>query len=458
MKDLDQPLIGPIGPAMLDVFVERRPIAGLRPAGRQSRHHPARQIAALKAGIAEFGFIIPIVLNAEGRIIAGVARVEAAKALGMADVPCVVAHHLTPEQQRAFVIADNRLSELGAWNREVLRFELDELAGLELDFSLELTAFSLPEIEAIRFGVGQSDPGEDDVPRLESEAVSRVGDLWRLGDHRLLVGDATSAEALDRLLTGEEVRAVFTDPPYNVVIEGNASPSKAHGEFVQASGEMSDEEFTAFLAKVTGQIARVLIDGGLGYVCMDWRHMTHVLAAAKAADLALLNLCVWDKGWGGMGSFYRSQHELIFVLKKGAAPNVNTIQLGKNGRNRPNVWSYEGVTGFGADKARERAMHPTVKPLALVKDALLDCSMKGEVVLDLFAGSGTTLIAAEKVGRRARLMELDPKYADVTIRRWQAVSGKEAVHEGLALTFRTLSFGRPQTGLPPARVRVRVDA
>jgi DNA modification methylase len=221
---------------------------------------------------------------------------------------------------------------------------------------------------------------------------------------------------------------------------------------------MSDAEFTAFLTKAAVQVARVLVDGGLAYVCMDWRHMAHVLAAAEAAELALLNLCVWDKGYGGMGSFYRSQHEFVFVLKKGRAANVNTIQLGKNGRDRPNVWSYEGVSGFGADKARERAMHPTVKPLALVKDALLDCTTKGDVVLDLFGGSGTTLVAAETAGRRARVMELDPKYADVIIRRWEAMSGKEATHEALGLTFRSLSFGRPEKTPPPARVRVRVAA
>ena len=453
----DQGLAGPIGSTLLDLFVERRSIAGLRPAGRQSRHHPARQIAALKAGIDEFGFIIPIVVNGEGKVIAGNARVEAAKALGMKDVPCVVVDHLTAEQQRAFVIADNRLCELGSWNREALQLELDELSCLELDFSLDLTGFSLPEIEAIRFGVGEADAGDDDLPEPSEETVSRVGDCWLLGDHRLLVADATSLEALDRLLAGEAVRAVFTDPPYNVVIEGNASPSGAHGEFVQASGEMTDDEFTAFLSQAMAQIDRVLVDGGLAYVCMDWRHMAHVLAAAGSAKLTLLNLCVWDKGYGGMGSFYRSQHELVFVLKKGKAANTNRIQLGKNGRNRPNVWSYEGVTGFGANKARERAMHPTVKPLALVKDAL-DCSAKGEIILDLFGGSGTTLIAAEKTGRRARVMELDPKYADVIIRRWQAMSGKEAVHEGFGLTFHALGFGRPEACRPLARVRVRVAA
>ena len=263
------------------------------------------------------------------------------------------------------------------------------MAELDLDFSLDLTGFSLPEIDAIRFGVGDSAAGEDEIPAVHADAVSRRGDLWALGEHRLLVDDATSPEALDRLLAGEVVRSVFTDAPYNVPIEGHVTSSKAHGRFIMGDGEMSDAEFTAFLEAVCRQIERALIDGGIAYFCMDWRHMRHVLDAVEAAGLNLLNLCVWDKRAGGMGSFYRSRHELVFVLKKGKAVHLNTVELGKNGRNRANVWAYEGVNGFGADKAREREMHPTVKPLALVKDALLDSSKKGDVVLDLFGGSGT---------------------------------------------------------------------
>ena len=438
----------------LDLHIEQRPIAELRAVGRKARHHDKRQLAGIKASITQFGFVSPVLIDQSGRILAGNARLEAAKALGMTTVPAVVIDHLTPAEQRAFVLADNRLAELGSWNKEALKLELEELSLLELDFDLDITGFSMPEIEAIRFGVGESDPADDDLPEVKADVVSQVGDVWRLGEHRLLVGDATSPEALVRLLEGDQVRVVFTDPPYNVIIEGNASPSGAHGEFVQASGEMSDAEFTDFLTKALQQISLALTDGGLAYVCMDWRHMAHVLAAADATGLTLLNLCVWDKGSGGMGSFYRSQHELVFVLKKGTAASVNTIQLGKNGRNRPNVWSYEGVTGFGADKARERQMHPTVKPLALVKDALLDASKKGEVVLELFGGSGTTLIAAEKAGRRCRMLELDPKYADVIIRRWEAMSGQEAIHEVHGVSFQTLSFGRPEASLPPARVRL----
>jgi DNA modification methylase len=313
----------------------------------------------------------------------------------------------------------------------------------------------MPEIEAIRFGVGDAEPGDDDLPDLQPETVSRLGDAWSLGDHRLIVGDATSRDVLNRLLAGDQVRVVHTDPPFNDQIEGHVTSSKRHGEFLQASGEMTDAEFTSFLTTVMGQCATALVDGGLAYVCMDWRHMTNVLAAAEAAGLTLINLCVWDKGVAGMGSFYRSQHELVFLLKKGKAAHENTVQLGKHGRNRSNVWAYAGVRGFGADKARERDMHPTVKPLALVKDALLDSSRKGDLVLDLFGGSGTTLVAAEKIGRRCRMVELDPKYADVIIRRWEAMSGQEAVHEALGLSFRAVSFGRPEAALPPARLGMR---
>ncbi|HEX3918853.1 MAG TPA: DNA methyltransferase [Caulobacteraceae bacterium] len=441
----------------LALRIEYVPITDLRPAGRQARHHNARQLAAIKKSISQFGFIDPVVTYSYQRILAGNARIEVAKSLGMTTIPCVAVDHMSPEEQRAYVLADNRLAELGSWNKEVLALELEELATFDLDFSLDVTGFSLPEIEAIRFGVGDADPGDDDIPEAKPESVSRLGDVWRLGDHRLLVGSATDPAAVARLLSGDEVRVVFTDPPYNVPVEGHVTSSRGHGEFVQASGEMSDAEFTSFLTQVMEASAAALCDGGIAFVCMDWRHMTNVLAAAEAAGLAQINHCVWDKGSPGMGSLYRSQHELVFVLKKGKAAHLNAVQLGKNGRNRSNVWSYPGVSGFGADKARERAMHPTVKPLALVKDALLDVSNKGDLVLDLFGGSGTTLMAAEKSGRRCRMMELDPKYADVIIRRWEALSGKEAAHEALGQSWRTLSFGRPHA-CPPARVRVRVGA
>ncbi len=440
----DTKAAAPIG--SLDLHIEQRPVAELKPAGRRARYNSKRQLAGIEASIRQFGFVSPVLIDSKGRLLAGVARVEVARRLGMTTVPAVVIDHLTPEEQRAFVLADNRLAELGDWNREVLQLELDELAQLDLDFSLEVTGFTLPEIEAIRFGVGGADPGDDDVPAPQETFVSQLGDVWRLGQHKLIVGSATEPAVLERLLAGDQVRVVFTDPPYNVPVQGHVTSSKAHGEFVEGSGEMSDAEFTGFLTRVMQQSANALDDGGLAYVCMDWRHMANVLAAAEATDLTLINLCVWDKGTGGMGSFYRSQHELVFVLKKGKAGHLNTVELGRNGRNRTNVWAYEGVSGFGVDKAREREMHPTVKPLALVQDALLDCTKKGDVVLDLFGGSGTTLIAAEKTRRRCRMTELDPRYADVIIRRWEAISGQEAVHEDLGLSFRTLSFGRPQIG------------
>jgi DNA modification methylase len=440
----DDPTAAPAAIRASELAIEQRPIADLKPFGRKARHHPPRQMAAIKESLTAFGFVSPVLIDAKGRILAGNARIEAAKALGLTQVPAVVVDHLTAEEKRAYVLADNRLAELGAWNREVLKLELEELSLLELDFSLEATGFSLPEIEAITLGAGPGSAAEDEIPKPPVRPVSQVGDLWRLGDHRLLVGDATSEAVLDRLMAGELARMVFTDPPYNVPIQGHVTGSKAHGAFVQACGEMSDAEFTSFLTAVCGQAARVLVEGGLAFVCMDWRHMAHVLEAAKAVQLAQINHCVWDKGTAGMGSLYRSQHELIFVLRKGGAPHLNNVALGRNGRNRSNVWSYPGVNGFGADKAREREMHPTVKPLALVKDAILDVTKKGEVVLDLFGGSGTTLIAAEVSGRRARLTELDPRYADVIIKRWEGVSGAEAVHAVSGQTWRALSLSRAQ--------------
>jgi len=426
--------------------IETWPLERLKPYGRQSRHHPPRQLTKIADSIRRFGFVSPVLIDSEGRVLAGMARIAAAKSVGLSEVPAVLVDHLSPEERRAFVLADNRLAELGSWNKEALKLELDELASLDLDFDLEPTGFTLPEIDAIRFGVGDSASGDDAVPDVRSETVSRVGDVWDLGPHRLVVGDATSPAVLQTLLEAGQVRTVFTDPPYNVPIEGHVTSSKAHGRFVMGDGEMSDGEFTAFLVRTFEQIDRALVDGGIAYVCMDWRHMQNVLEAAAAIKLALINLCCWDKGAGGMGSFYRSQHELVFVLKKGKAAHLNTVELGKNGRNRSNVWSYPGVNGFGSDKAREREMHPTVKPLALVKDAILDSSKKGDLVLDLFGGSGTTLMAADQAGRRARLTELDPKYADVTIRRWEAASGQEARHTASGVTFRKLSFERRGAG------------
>jgi len=335
-------------------------------AGRGACRIPLQPVATRRPGRGA-GYLA----TAPGAALAGNARVEAARLLKWDFVPCIQASHLTAAQKRAFVIAENRLGELASWDNDVLRIEFQELIELKSDFSLEITGFTEPQIDAIVLsGVGGSERG-DKAPAPPADPVSRVGDLWILGDHRLLCGDATDQDVVARLMNGVEARSVFTDAPYNVPVAGHITSGGKHGEFVMASGEMTDEEFTAFLTRVFERIVGALTPGGLAYFAMDWRHMKHTLDAAEAAGAELLNLCVWDKKSGGMGSFYRSRHELVFLFRKTGGSHVNRIQLGSNGRNRANVWAYDGVNGFGAGKAKARELHPTVKPLALVRDATL---------------------------------------------------------------------------------------
>jgi DNA modification methylase len=259
--------------------------------------------------------------------------------------------------------------------------------------------------------------------------VTRPGDLWSIGRHRLICGDATKPEAYSQLLEGAQAQMVFTDPPYNVPIRGHicGRDQTRHDDFAMAAGEMTEAEYTAFLASALANLARQSADGAIHFICMDWRHMFELLTAARGIYSELKNLCVWAKTNAGMGSFYRSQHELVFVFKVGSGCHINNIELGRHGRHRSNLWTYAGLNSFGKDRASELALHPTVKPVALVKDAILDASKRGGIVLDVFAGSGTTLVAAEKVGRRGYGIELDPGYCDVIVERVAAASGHEAI-------------------------------
>lgn len=319
---------------------------------------------------------------------------------------------------------------------------------MDLSFSLELTGFSSAKIDSIVFGGESAHRSGDAIPALPDQIVSRRGDLWLLGESRLLCADATAPASFETLLAGEKVRVIITDGPYNVEIAGHVTSGGKHGEFVMASGEMSDDEFTDFETKVMERSLEALIGGGLLYFFMDWRHMKHTLAAAERVGLELLNLLVWVKGAGGMGSFYRSGHELVFLFRKRGASHLNRVELGKHGRNRTNVWTYEGVNGFGDGKAKAREMHPTVKPWVMIKDAILDCTAKGDAVLDLFSGSGTTIIAAEQSGRRGFATELDPRYVDVGVIRWQEFTGREARLASTGQTFREVRAERARLSNP----------
>lgn len=398
----------------------------LKPRATNPRVHPKKQIEQLKRSIQAFGFVRPVLLDGSDGIIAGHGSTLAAIELGMPDIPTVRVDHLTAEEIRAYVIADNRLAEDAGWDRQLLALELKELS---LNFDLTLTGFELPEVDLLLGELEAETDAADEIPEVDPKqpAVSRIGDLWQIGQHVLLCGDSTKRESFDALLRGAKAQAVFTDAPYNVRIAGNVSGlgKAVHSEFAMASGEMSQEEFTGFLTTVFGHLAASSIDGSLHYICMDWRHMREVLDSAGAYS-ELKNLCVWAKTNAGMGSLYRSQHELVFVFKHGTASHINNVELGRFGRNRSNVWTYAGVNTFGKERDAELAMHPTVKPVALVADAILDCSHRGEIVLDAFAGSGSTLIAAEKTGRRGFGIEIDPHYADTIMRRFKKVYGIDA--------------------------------
>jgi DNA modification methylase len=419
----------------------------LKSAVRNPRTHSPKQVDQIAASIRQFGFNNPVLLDDEDRIIAGHGRVAAAKRLKLSEVPVIRLSHLSPAQRRAYALADNRLAELAGWDESLLALELQELSVLEVDFELEITGFEGAELDGylgLAVADGELDPELDQIPEAAGPAVSRPGDRWILGEHVVLCGDARDPAAYAALMAGDQARMVFTDPPYNVAIDGNVGGKGriARREFVMASGEMSEAEFTTFLTEAHTAMTSVLVDGAIVFSCMDWRHIGEQLAALKAAQLTLKNLVIWNKTNAGMGQFYRSQHELVFVTKHGRAKHTNNFGLGETGRHRPNVWTYPGVNTFRRGRDEELALHPTVKPVALVADAILDVSRRGEIVLDPFGGSGTTLIAAERTGRRARLMELDPLYVDAICRRFQAITGVEAVLEGTGQGFAAVAAER----------------
>jgi len=415
------------------IEVDQLPVASLRPYPRNARTHSQKQIAQIAASIRTFGFNNPVLIDEDGVIIAGHGRVAAAKTLGLDTVPVIRLDHMSEAQKRAYILADNKLAEKAGWDKEILAIELQNLIQINLDFDISITGFEMPEIDVL-ISASEAPPAKDDpldhVPAVAEVPVTRLGDVWQIGPHRLICGNSLDSGTYARLLNGERAQMVFTDPPYNVPIDGHVSGlgEIQHREFAMASGEMSEAEFTAFLGAVFLNLVASSVDGAIHFVCMDWRHMSEVLAAARGNYAELKNLCVWAKTNGGMGSLYRSQHELVFAFKAGTAPHVNNVELGKHGRYRTNVWQYAGANAFGTTRDDDLAMHPTVKPVALVADAILDCSKRSGLVLDAFAGSGTTLVAAHKTGRRGYGIELDPLYCDVVVRRLSKVTGLPARH------------------------------
>ena len=410
--------------------VELRPLRSLKPAKRNARTHTDKQIEQIAASITHFGFTNPIIIDGAGRIVAGHGRLAAARTLGLVDVPVILADHLDEAALRAYALADNQLALNAGWDEDILRIELAELQSLNLGFDIEITGFGTTQIDLIIDGSAskKEGPGEA-LPTLDPRIATGVehGDLWILGDHRLLCGNSLEESSYLDLMNDERARLVFADPPYNVKIDGHVGGlgKVKHAEFQMAAGEMSRREFVAFLRTSFAHAVSFSISGSLHYLCMDWRHMGEMQEAGEAVYSELKNLCVWVKDNGGMGSQYRSRHELVYVWKAGDAPHLNTVELGRNGRYRTNVWEYAGASRTGDDA--DLAMHPTVKPVPMIIDAIKDSSKRGEIVLDMFGGSGSTLIAAEKSKRRARLIELEPVSCAVTIRRWQELTGQCAI-------------------------------
>jgi DNA modification methylase len=397
----------------------------LKPDPRNPRVHSDKQIRQIAQSIESFGFNVPLLIDDQQKVIAGHGRLLAARKMGWDTVPAIKLSHLTESQRAAFLIADNRLTENSSWDERMLGEQLKILSELELDFDLEAIGFEVPEIDLLIDGlntVPQADP-DDRLPEMSESAVSVLGDLWQLGKHRVLCGNSLVAASYERLMDGAKADLVITDPPYNVVIDGHATGLGKihHREFGMASGEMSSAEFTGFLRKAMLAARDHSIAGSLAYFFMDWRHMNEILSAGQEVYTELLNLCVWAKSNGGMGSFYRSAHELVFLFKNGTVSHRNNVQLGKFGRYRTNVWNYPGANSFSRSDSEGNllALHPTPKPVALIADAIKDCSARGGLVLDPFLGSGTAVIAAERSGRRCYGLELDSLYVDTIIRRWK---------------------------------------
>lgn len=421
-------------------------IAALRPNPRNARTHSKKQIAKIAASIKTFGFTSPIIVDESNLVLAGHGRLAAARLEGMQAVATVRLAHLSAAQKRAYLLADNKIAEQAGWDREMLAIELGELVDLlpaeGLDVSL--SGFEAAEIDLLLADQADSRGDPDDaIPAAPETPVARPGDLWMLGNHRLLCADARDRAQIELLMEGQRAACAFMDPPYNVRVRDIGGRGRIqHQEFAFASGEMSNTEFEAFLGAALGNAAHASMEGAIHFVAMDWRHIGSLIEVGRTLYGAMVNLCVWNKTSPGQGSFYRSQHELIAVFCVGQQPHRNNIELGRFGRNRSNVWTYPGINSFGPGRLEALAAHPTVKPVQLVVDALLDCTRKGDAVLDLFMGSGTTILAAERTGRRAYGVEFEPRYVDVALARWQAATKRDATLIGDGGTFADVANAR----------------
>jgi DNA modification methylase len=435
---------------MRSTRIERRDLRRLKEWPDNPRVHPPRQVRRMRKIIRELGFIGTLVVDEHGVILAGHLRRVAALAEGIVEADCVVVEGLSEAEKRAFILADNKLGLGSTWDIERVQLMLDEIVRLDVDLDLSLTGFDAAEIDQLKMDLAPEEKGpsprDEAMPELrKGPAVSRRGDIIRMGTHRLVCGDSRDPETFRTLMGREQAAIVISDAPYNLgakQIGGNGRIK--HPDFEMGVGEMGRSDFTAFLAATVANAVTFCRDGAIHFYFMDWRHMREILDAGEQAGLGLKNLVVWDKMVGGQGSFYRSQHELIFCFRQGDAPHQNNFGLGEGGRYRTNVWKYPGLNTGGKGRLESLAMHPTVKPVEMLADALIDCSTRGDIVLDFFAGSGSTLIAAHKTGRRARLIEIDPHYVDIIVRRWEVYAQDDAIFEDTGETFRERQERRAQ--------------
>lgn len=427
----------------------------LKPNPKSPRKHSPQQIRKICKSIEAFGMVIPVLADADNVIYAGHACVEAAIKLGLPEIPVNRINHLSEVELDTMMIALNKLSELSSWDENKLGQLFIELSELNIDIDLELSGFSVSEIDLLIEGENNNSPDKaDELPKLpQSLPVTQLGDVWQIGPHRLICGNSLELETYHSLFNNggkkKLASAIFTDPPYNVKIDGHVSGmgKVKHREFKMASGEMSDGAFIDFLKSACTLMVTFSNQGSLHFICMDWRHLEHLLKAGNTHYSELKNICVWVKDNAGMGSLYRSKHEMIAVYKNGTAPHRNNVELGKHGRYRSNVWEYPCANTFSkqSDEGRLSELHPTVKPVKMVADAILDTTIKGEIILDPFLGSGTTLMAAERVGRLCYGIELDQFYCDTIIRRWQNYTGGEAIHLASGQTFNSLAIAMEVT-------------
>ena len=403
-------------------------VSELKENQQNPRIHSKKQIKKLESSIETFGLNVPLVVDKDNIVISGNAVLRAAKNLGLKEVPTVKVEHLSGTKRKAFILAVNKIAEEAGWDNSILKLDFEIL--IEDKFDLSMTGFEVGEIDVLMLDpemvVEQKEEEDSFLDGLEIPERVQSGDLWQLGRHKLMCGDSLKDTTLKILTDNKKANMVFCDPPYNLKVNGNICKSVKHKEFAMASGEMTEAEFTEFLCYSLTNLVNYTTDGSIHFICMDWKHVKEMIFATSSLYTELKNICVWDKGSGGMGSLYRSQHELIFVFKNGKSPHVNNIELGKHGRNRTNVWKYPGVRASNPDSLEDLKLHPTVKNLTMVSDAILDCSKPNDIILDTFAGSGTTLLAAEKIKRIAYCVEYEPHYCDIILHRWEKLTGKSA--------------------------------